>query len=196
MKRLRDNRVVAAAAVLFLSLSLCTMAVAQNGRLASEGFRENQPKRVLQKQEILGSLPKGIINQGIIPGDWLDNKSFTYFTREGGVVKRMVYDITTHSAKEASAASAVEATAGKTAGTAAGTAAGAAVGATAECSRILEAEKAGVIRNPLLSPDGKAYAYTKADNNLYLYNIASDKEIEDRVFNRKDIATIKLTLDF
>ena len=178
MKRLRDNRVVAAAAVLFLSLSLCTMAVAQNGRLASEGFRESQPKRALQKQEILGHLPKGIINQGIIPGDWLDNKSFTYFTREGGVVKRMVYDITTHSAKEASAASAVEATAGKTAGTAAGTAAGAAVEATAECSRILEAEKAGVIRNPLLSPDGKAYAYTKADNNLYLYNIASDKEIQ------------------
>ena len=121
MKRLRDNRVVAAAAVLFLSLSLCTMAVAQNGRLASEGFRESQPKRALQKQEILGPLPKGIINQGIIPGDWLDNESFTYFTREGGVVKRMVYDITTHSAKEASAASAVEATAGKTAGTAAGT---------------------------------------------------------------------------
>ena len=116
MKRLRDNRVVAAAAVLFLSLSLCTMAVAQNGRLASEGFRESQPKRALQKQEILGHLPKGIINQGIIPGDWLDNKSFTYFTREGGVAKRMVYDITTHSAKEASAASAVEATAGKTAG--------------------------------------------------------------------------------
>ena len=50
MKRLRDNRVVATAAVLFLSLSLCTMAVAQNGRLASERVTESLPKRALEKQ--------------------------------------------------------------------------------------------------------------------------------------------------
>ena len=34
------------------------------------------------------------------------------------------------------------------------------------------------------------------DENTVTLGIASDKEIEDRVFNRKDIATIKLTLDF
>lgn len=134
-------------------VALCSYA--QNGRLATEGYRKSISKRNLTQTEILGKLPEGILEEGVLPLKWVDGKRFLYKKGRGRDAKEMIYEITSHTASEAPAKATPE--------------------TRSDAPTVMQVAESG-IKNPLVSPDGRFTAYTKEDNNLYLRNNGDGSE--------------------
>lgn len=107
-------------------------------------------------QEKILKLPEGIINMIPYPGRWDDNDNFVFFAGTGASFNEIGYNLKSGlsvSIKPAAKSQSVN-----------------------KKNETISIRDIGQVRNYTLSPDSSKIAYTRTDNNLYIYDIASGCE--------------------